>query len=55
MKKLVTVLLVLTFVTFISILLAVVLVAGCAPKATGTVDVPVGDNVHDEEVWRQRK
>jgi hypothetical protein len=28
-----------------SILLAVVLAAGCAPKANGTVDVPVGDDM----------
>jgi len=31
--------------TFTSILLAVVLVAGCAPKVTGMVDVPVGDDM----------
>jgi len=32
-------------ITFLSILLAVLLVAGCAPRVTGTIDVPVGDDL----------
>ena len=32
-------------ITFLNILLAVVLVAGCAPRVTGTIDVPVGDDL----------
>jgi hypothetical protein len=31
--------------TFASILLALMLVAGCSPKVTGTVDLPVGDDL----------
>ena len=30
---------------FVSILFAVVLVAGCAPRVTGTIDVPAGDDL----------
>ena len=32
-------------ITFLNILLAVVLVAGCAPRVTGTIDVPVEDDM----------
>lgn len=32
-------------ITFLSILLAVLLVAGCALRVTGTIDVPVGDDL----------
>jgi hypothetical protein len=28
-----------------SVLLAVILVAGCAPRVTGTVDIPIGDDL----------
>ncbi|MFA4932155.1 MAG: hypothetical protein WC625_04585 [Caldisericia bacterium] len=31
--------------TFTSILLVLVLVAGCAPRITGTIDIPVGDDL----------
>ncbi|MHB8071101.1 MAG: hypothetical protein ACYDHF_03995 [Candidatus Cryosericum sp.] len=31
--------------TFLSILLAMLLIAGCAPRVVGTVDVPVGDDM----------
>lgn len=32
-------------VTFLSILLVVILVASCSPRVTGTIDVPVGDDL----------